>query len=258
MKAQQPPQSTTGTSTGESKEVYDEKAAVPSAQQGTLADPSLASAGAQKPLGGEAAPVQPAAQPPPDAPPTTADGRTPTSDAPTNGVLPVDTSAGSREDPSASQSPQLQVQAPTPVAQQQQDEDEMILDRTPEQAARDNDIEMSDSGPSLPLSGQDAQMVVEDEKQAHARTEAVPATQQDLPPAPPLQKTQEQHDGAAASHDTSIVSTPEPTQKWLLPPLRSEFRGRKCLVLDLDETLVHSSFKVCSANFPTSSSTPSG
>ena len=30
----------------------------------------------------------------------------------------------------------------------------------------------------------------------------------------------------------------------LLPALRKEDRGRKCLVLDLDETLVHSSFKV--------------
>lgn len=31
---------------------------------------------------------------------------------------------------------------------------------------------------------------------------------------------------------------------WLLPPLAPEHSGRKCLVLDLDETLVHSSFKV--------------
>ncbi len=30
----------------------------------------------------------------------------------------------------------------------------------------------------------------------------------------------------------------------LLPPLHAAHNGRKCLVLDLDETLVHSSFKV--------------
>lgn len=30
----------------------------------------------------------------------------------------------------------------------------------------------------------------------------------------------------------------------LLPPLSPSHKGRKCLVLDLDETLVHSSFKV--------------
>lgn len=38
-------------------------------------------------------------------------------------------------------------------------------------------------------------------------------------------------------------SQPEP-QKWLLPPITAEHKGKKCLVLDLDETLVHSSFKV--------------
>lgn len=34
-------------------------------------------------------------------------------------------------------------------------------------------------------------------------------------------------------------------QEFLLQPLRNTFQGKKCLVLDLDETLVHSSFKVC-------------
>jgi RNA polymerase II subunit A small phosphatase-like protein len=46
----------------------------------------------------------------------------------------------------------------------------------------------------------------------------------------------------AAPSDTT-PSLPEP-QKALLPPVRPEHKGRKCLVLDLDETLVHSSFKV--------------
>lgn len=44
-------------------------------------------------------------------------------------------------------------------------------------------------------------------------------------------------------------SAPEP-QKWLLPQIAPEHKGRKCLVLDLDETLVHSSFKVCSLRKP--------
>lgn len=42
--------------------------------------------------------------------------------------------------------------------------------------------------------------------------------------------------------------TQEP-QKWLLPPLAPELKGKKCLVLDLDETLVHSSFKVSGTQF---------
>ncbi|KAI1413271.1 NIF-domain-containing protein [Hypoxylon sp. FL1857] len=33
-------------------------------------------------------------------------------------------------------------------------------------------------------------------------------------------------------------------QKYLLPPVEPHLKGRKCLVLDLDETLVHSSFKI--------------
>lgn len=37
---------------------------------------------------------------------------------------------------------------------------------------------------------------------------------------------------------------PEANGVWLLPPIKPEFKDKKCLVLDLDETLVHSSFKV--------------
>jgi RNA polymerase II subunit A small phosphatase-like protein len=40
------------------------------------------------------------------------------------------------------------------------------------------------------------------------------------------------------------VAVPDPPQKALLPSIAPELAGRKCLVLDLDETLVHSSFKV--------------
>lgn len=36
-------------------------------------------------------------------------------------------------------------------------------------------------------------------------------------------------------------------QQWLLPPALPHLSNRKCLVLDLDETLVHSSFKVSKA-----------
>ena len=39
-------------------------------------------------------------------------------------------------------------------------------------------------------------------------------------------------------------AVPEAEQHWLLPPALPHLQGRKCLVLDLDETLVHSSFKV--------------
>ena len=33
-------------------------------------------------------------------------------------------------------------------------------------------------------------------------------------------------------------------EKYLLPPVRQQDVNKKCVVIDLDETLVHSSFKV--------------
>lgn len=256
MRQQQPNQpqqdvSTEGTSTEDSKEVVDEKSAQPAYQDAPAAVPIVPAAEAQNPPSGDATDDKPtpnvpagtsSAPPNPQVRPLEAD-RQMVPEQPTTGPPHIDTSTQTPE-PSSSASPQVQVQAPTPVVPQSE-EDEMILDRTPEQAARDNDIEMSDAGPSLPLSGQDAALVVEEEKQAHERRESSGVKQDDLPPPPPLPNKQEQgHDGAAPSQDTSLVSTPEQSQKWLLPPLKPELRGRKCLVLDLDETLVHSSFKV--------------
>ncbi|KAL4907323.1 hypothetical protein BDW74DRAFT_123161 [Aspergillus multicolor] len=66
----------------------------------------------------------------------------------------------------------------------------------------------------------------EDTKQSPQDDEAVR-----LPPPPPLGKQPE-------------TSLQEKAQQWLLPPALPHLRDRKCLVLDLDETLVHSSFKV--------------
>jgi RNA polymerase II subunit A small phosphatase-like protein len=57
-----------------------------------------------------------------------------------------------------------------------------------------------------------------------------------LPPPPPVPQ--------AASSDEAVPEASEVKQQWLLPPIAPRFKGKKCLVLDLDETLVHSSFKV--------------
>jgi RNA polymerase II subunit A small phosphatase-like protein len=59
------------------------------------------------------------------------------------------------------------------------------------------------------------------------QTKAIPPPQQQSITAPSL-----------------VIASPQEKQISLLPPLRPEHAGRKCLVLDLDETLVHSSFKV--------------
>lgn len=62
-----------------------------------------------------------------------------------------------------------------------------------------------------------------------------------LPPAPPMPAVP----SPPQDSEVGLVAAPEqPQQEWLLPPIQPHLKGRKCLVLDLDETLVHSSFKV--------------
>lgn len=145
----------------------------------------------------------------------------------------LDTSVAA--DPSYLGNPDVVVQAPTPVAPES--EDQLISDRTPEQEARDKDIEMTDVGPNLPLSSNDVSGTSEDESHVAPHNES--QNRIDLPPPPPLEERHAQ----VVHEDTSVLPSPE-QQKWLLPPIRPEFKGKKCLVLDLDETLVHSSFKV--------------
>ncbi|KAK5153839.1 hypothetical protein LTS14_007058 [Recurvomyces mirabilis] len=161
--------------------------------------------------------------------------------------------------------PQVQVQAPTPVVPQSEAEN-VISDQTPIQRARDEDLEMRDDGVHVPLAPQEAAgiaagaMVVggggvaaaeeirrhsEGKDSAH---EQIPATLPPPPTGPPPQnnvpnsQVEKDYDGAVQSHQDA--NAPEDNRKWLLPPLRPELKDRKCLVLDLDETLVHSSFKI--------------
>ena len=61
-----------------------------------------------------------------------------------------------------------------------------------------------------------------------------------LPPPPPVPQPQ-----PGPSEDPAAPEPAEQKSQWLLPPIAPRFQGKKCLVLDLDETLVHSSFKVC-------------
>ncbi|KAM0716293.1 hypothetical protein Q7P37_007738 [Cladosporium fusiforme] len=206
-------------------------------------------------------------QPNPEVRPLEAERQDLQPENPTTGPPHIDTTQRNVVHPNHSTNPEVSVIAPTPIVSQQGDdaEDAIIQDRTPEQAARDTDIEMTDAGPSLPLATSDVPQSPEVETTTRERRGSSSSSSRiDLPPPPPLAERQihNQHTDAGAvagagifaagagvaagqaSHEASAVSTPEPAQKWLLPPITSQFSGKKCLVLDLDETLVHSSFKI--------------
>lgn len=110
-----------------------------------------------------------------------------------------------------------------------EEEGQVINDRTPEQAKRDSDIEMTQAPPIAPEAG-DSQRTTEPEEEQQQ-------IQASLPPPPPRNN---QNRGSSPAGRSPAAER----QQWLLPPIQPRFQGKKCLVLDLDETLVHSSFKV--------------
>lgn len=126
--------------------------------------------------------------------------------------------------------PPIGIQPPTPTVPL--GEDSPISDRTPHQASVDNELEAGDKA----LTGEEAEHI-QDEQMHDPSDDSQTASTSILPPPPPA--------------STSTISTEAPT-KALLPALRAEHQGRKCLVLDLDETLVHSSFKVSHIAFDSS------
>ncbi|KAI0431534.1 HAD-like domain-containing protein [Xylaria sp. FL1042] len=62
-----------------------------------------------------------------------------------------------------------------------------------------------------------------------------------VPPPPPPPIANEE---PVVVEEEKVAVAEASQQKFLLPPIEPRFKGRKCLVLDLDETLVHSSFKI--------------
>jgi RNA polymerase II subunit A small phosphatase-like protein len=102
------------------------------------------------------------------------------------------------------------------------------VDEIPEVAKdAEGDVKMNDSDP----------LAEEGEYLAATRREEG-TNLQVLPPPPPVPQQ--------PPNPNEVVTPPEAAeqkQQWLLPPIAPRFQGKKCLVLDLDETLVHSSFK---------------
>lgn len=125
---------------------------------------------------------------------------------------------------------QVSVQAPTPV------ESVGVLpsqDWGSGEAKRNTDVEMTDAPPEEP----------EEEQQEVAEpvTPEPHTPKADLPPPPPLLRRESQ---LATKETPPVPASSSEKQTWLLPPVQPRLHGRKCLVLDLDETLVHSSFKI--------------
>ncbi len=107
-------------------------------------------------------------------------------------------------------------------------------DRSPKQEESDSDVLMTDAPPIAPAPDGASRNPdgSRDESQPHIN----------LPPPPPRNGQDRAAGGIGRS--PSNAATQNEKQQFLLPPLQPRFRGKKCLVLDLDETLVHSSFKV--------------
>jgi RNA polymerase II subunit A small phosphatase-like protein len=69
-------------------------------------------------------------------------------------------------------------------------------------------------------------------------TNKSPSVERKAPANPPTATS-----SAPPAAPGQLPPPPHPLTKYLLPPLQPGEKGKKCLVLDLDETLVHSSFK---------------
>lgn len=90
----------------------------------------------------------------------------------------------------------------------------------------------------------DIQMTDADGSNRQAPTATAEETYPAVPPPPPGPVPAVPNAPTTTSVENPRTIVPEQQQRYLLPPQAPEFKGKKCLVLDLDETLVHSSFKV--------------
>lgn len=132
-------------------------------------------------------------------------------------------------------SPKVVVQAPTPI-QPQEAGIPIYESEDSHQPGSVHDVSMPDA-PEAPT--ENAIGVADN---SHGE---MPAQQTStLPPPPPIPAPDSNKSSSNPVQESTVTDTAEVKQQWLLPPIEPRFQGKKCLVLDLDETLVHSSFKV--------------
>jgi len=179
-------------------------------------------------------------------------------------TLPATPSAGARapaprlfRSESERHAAQLAAWPPVPVVSEEplseESEDEAINDRTPEQARIDEDLEHNEAQPHVPIAPNELATTMpppEIRRQSTGRPGLSRGEASNIVssvPQPAVAATERQIQAsplAAARHEEVSTALAVPQIKALLPAMRPEHKGRKCLVLDLDETLVHSSFKV--------------
>ncbi|KAF5022979.1 hypothetical protein F66182_4977 [Fusarium sp. NRRL 66182] len=149
-------------------------------------------------------------------------------DEPTSsGITNNDTTSAERENRESKQSIPPAVTVEPPKATPTEEEPEV-----PPKPANNGDVDM-----------QDAPIEEPDETPVAPIAPAANAPAQTTIPPPPPPPGPGPSVVAPSQFTEAGPLAPEP-QKWLLPPIAPEHKGRKCLVLDLDETLVHSSFKI--------------
>lgn len=105
------------------------------------------------------------------------------------------------------------------------------VEEAPSEKDADGDVPMPDAGAARQLGSQGATGTAE---------EPLPR----VPPPPPGPVPAVPNAPTSTLIESPPVFAPDQPQRFLLPPQAPEHKGRKCLVLDLDETLVHSSFKI--------------
>ncbi|KLJ12722.1 hypothetical protein EMPG_12277 [Blastomyces silverae] len=110
-------------------------------------------------------------------------------------------------------------------------EKQPATDAVPKQTNGDHDVSMQDA--------QSADSYIEDDVDTPPHDEGAQRSME-IPPPPPLAR----HVESTNKYIPPVPPVQPEKQQWLLPPIEPHLQSRKCLVLDLDETLVHSSFKI--------------
>jgi RNA polymerase II subunit A small phosphatase-like protein len=121
-------------------------------------------------------------------------------------------------------------QIPVIVATETEEPNDLAI--KPEEPAASLPLHVEDSSGSIEAQPTSSAVEYNDVKSSHEEETSLPA---EIPLPPPPQ--------VPVGKQIQIATLERP-QQWLLPPPLPHLQNRKCLVLDLDETLVHSSFKV--------------